>query len=268
MSLFQLTNWRKQLSSSDLGYQLVYRPGKIGENQLFGYVVDFQVYADLPSLLEVAIPDSQPLDSEVTQAEQFYNLYKFYPFKKLGIYSSSEEGIFYRHFGVYLFNRRPYYYVDLLPSLTKAASLQVGLDGLTKNPISWFIRIEEESPEAMNTGGLAAQDKVSVLISANEESPKFEVKPIIFSLPLIPGSQNILPIPEGLISYSFKVRGNEGDIIAPVRFAWQSGLVAVGGGYTLEANSEESEAGVFLMDKRLYFATDVEGVTIIFKGWV
>lgn len=268
MGLFQLTNWRKQLSSADSGYQLVYRPGKIGENQLFGYVVDFQIYADLPSLLEVAVPTSEPLDSEATQTELFYNLYKLYPFKKLGIYSSSEEGVYHRHFGVYLFNRRPYYYVDLLPSLTKAASLQVGLDGLTKNPISWFVRMETESPEAMNTGGLTIQDNISILISANEESPRFEVKPTILTLPLIPGSQNVLVIPEGLISYSFKARGNPGDTIAPVRFAWQPGLVSVGGGYTLEPNSEESESGVFLMDKRLYLSTDSEGVTILFKGWV
>lgn len=272
MNLFQLTNWRQEFNQYNFfssEYKLVYKPGKIGESQLFGYVVDFQIYADLRSLSEVSVPIGEPLASEAEQAEAFYNLYKYNPFKKLGVYSSADDGqTFQRHFGTYLFNRRPYYYVDLLPSLTKAASLQVGKDGISGNPISWYLRLEPDG-ETQNTGELNIGDTISVLISANEEAPRIaEIKPIILSMSLTPGIQNTLVVPEGTLSYCFKIRNNPGDNLAPVRFAWQSGVVAAGGGYTLEENSEESETGIFLINKKIYFATDTDNVTILFKGWV
>ena len=269
MSLFQLTNWRSQINSTN--HQLLYKPGKIGEAQLFGYVVDFQLFADLRSIPEVALPKSEPLASEAEMAEAFYELPKNNFFKKIGIYSSADDGAtFERHFGCYLFNRRPYFYVDLLPNLTKAASLQIGKDGRTGEPISIWGRVEPDNNEENNTGGTTFNDSISVWISANEEAPRLtNVKSVTLVARLTNALQSyVLTIPEGLLSYSFKVRDNPGDVIAPIKFSWQPGLVDAGSGYSLDPSAEESESGVFLVGKKLYLMSDTPGVTVIFKGWV
>lgn len=272
MRHFQLTNWSTIISSAEaLNKIQLYKPGKVGQTDLYGYLVDFNIYANIPSIAEATVPASDPLATESDQAQAYYNLPNNSPHKKLDIYSSDDDGVtLRRHFGIYLFNRRPYFFVDLVSSFTKAASAMIGLDGRSKKPLSlWAKLVDDGHPN--NTGALSGTDSISIWIAANEEAPRLEtLRPVIFTQILAAANtEYALSLPEGCVSYAFKCRGNQGDAIADVRYSWQPGIVTGSSGfYTLDASSEESDQGLFLLGKTLYFASSTANVPVILRCWV
>lgn len=275
MTLFRIANWPQVLTSGNSvidSPQLIYKPGMIGQQQLHGYLVDLSIQADLRSIAEVVIPSSvnNPLEMEVDAAQTYYDLPKTNPYKKLGFYTSSNGSDFQRLFGIYLFNRRPFFQIDLISKLTRAASAMFGVDGRSGEAIALYACLESEDGIANNTGNLSGSDSLSFWVAANEEAPNaLAINPILLTCAIqIPELQFALPIPEGTLSYSFKIRNKPGDIIAPIRYAWQPGIVATGGGYSLDPGAEESESGVFLLEKTLYFAASEAGVVVEFRGWV
>ena len=106
----------------------------------------------------------------------------------------------------------------------------------------------------------------------------FKNTPAIGTLALVTANtQYSFNLPAGTKRYAFKCRGDSamGDVTANVRYAWATGLVAPATGAgnpttnynVLAAGAEEAADDFFAAQQTIFFASDLDGVTLAVRTW-
>lgn len=250
-------------------YQLLYTPGAMSGVDLSGYIIDFSVEADITSVAELTPPVASALATRAEQAQAYYEIAKLNPSKRFVIYFEYPDnpGVKIRRAIALLWNRRPYFTLDLIPRFTRRNSLLVGVG------VKIWGRFEDDAETAWN-GELQGTDTAVVTVGASEEAPAsdaFDVKdPEILTLTLTQAdTQYPLSIPDGTRRFYLKCRGDASDQIADFRYAWASGIVAnrTGNYEVVPASAEDGESGVWLVGKSLYLASSTPGVAVVMRVW-
>ncbi|WP_190665453.1 hypothetical protein [Microcoleus sp. FACHB-672] len=221
----------------------------------------------LPELVPTAVA---ALATRSEQSADFYEIAKSHPSKRFLLYFEyPNSNVLFDQGEALLWNRQPYYSLNLIPRLTTRNTVMVG-----ENVKVWG-KFEDNPATAWN-GLLEGTDVVTINIAASEESPSsdsFEVSnPEIKTLTLTNANEQYpLIIPDGTRRYYLKCRGDAGvnDVVADVRYSWVPGVVATrNGSYEiLPADIEDGENNVYLVGKTLYLASSAANVVVTLKVW-
>ncbi|MBW4680201.1 MAG: hypothetical protein KME19_08960 [Microcoleus vaginatus WJT46-NPBG5] len=254
--------------------QLLYTPGQKDGVDLSGYIVDFLMKCKIRSIPELIPSAAAALSTRSEQSAAFYDVAKTHPSKRFILYFEYPEqpGIYFDQGEALLWNRNPYYSLNLIPRLTIRNTVMVG-----KGVKVWG-KFEDDPTTTWN-GLLSGSDIVTINIAASEEAPSSDAfqlaDPEIKTLTLTDANTEYpLIIPSGTRRFYMKCRGDLTrpepiDPIADFRYAWISGIVATRTGdyEVVAANVEEGESGVYLVNKTLYLASSTPGVVVIGRFW-
>lgn len=251
--------------------QLLYTPGQKNGVNLSGYIVDMLAKARIRSLTELVPTAVAALATRSDQSADFYEIAKTHPSKRFMLYLEypHSPGVLFDQGEALLWNRRPYYSLNLIPRLTTRNTAMIGEGCKVWGKF-------EDDPATTWNGLLEGTDTVTINIAASEESPSsdsFEVaNPEIKMVTLAEANKEYpLVIPDGTRRYYLKCRGDAGvnDVVADVRYSWVAGIVATrNGSYEiLPAAVEDGEDKVYLVGKTLYLASGAANVTVILRIW-
>lgn len=151
----------------------IYTPGFVPktrpQERYSAFITSLRATVDINSIAELVIPDTNPLDSEEKQRQQQAVAIGNTPKKGLELYLTiaNENPILVGE--IYLFNRRPYYFIPLIKYFTDSATFDCG----STTTIS--VRITD-----IGSGVLGSIDRVTIIGSVVEESPLQQ--PIYFQM--------------------------------------------------------------------------------------
>lgn len=146
------------------GFLDLYQPGtlntsKILENKSYsGFITSLRCVADITSIAEVEFPVRTIDQTDQEYSDSLKGLATVSPRKLLDLYFRTSDAGPFLIGQVFLFNRRPYYSIDLLRYLTDGTSFEMASDGVLSIKIS-----------SDGFGVLSGADKLTFIGSSVEE---------------------------------------------------------------------------------------------------
>jgi hypothetical protein len=168
--IFRNVNIIKELNSSS-GTEMIelYQPGRlnvldvVNNARYSGFITSLRLTIDITSINELEVISSDILASDETIAANTKDTFNGNQKKRLSFYMRNSDVPLIKIVDIYLFNQRPYYYMDLLKYFTSSATLDVAPD----------TQICCQMADA-NNGLLQNQDRIILLGTAIEESPVYD----------------------------------------------------------------------------------------------
>jgi len=147
----------------------IYQPGMVSPyhhqfNHLrySGYITSLRLTVDITSINELIQVPIDDLDSDETINQKTKDTFNNNPKKLLNIYLRNSTTPLTKVADIYLFNTRPYYYIDLLSYLTQSATFDVAPDSIVSMGIS-----------DIGDGVLGGLDRLLLLGTVIEEATKY-----------------------------------------------------------------------------------------------
>lgn len=170
LGIFRNVNIIKELNAST-GTEIIelYQPGRlnvlnvVSNARYSGFITSLRLMIDITSINELEALSSDLLASDEVIAGNTKATFLGNQKKCLTFYMNTSDTPLIKIVDIYLFNQRPYYYLDLLKYFTSSATLDIAPD----------TQLSIQVTDADN-GLLQNYDRVLILGSAIEESPTFD----------------------------------------------------------------------------------------------
>jgi hypothetical protein len=168
--VFRNVNILKEFNAG-IGTEMIeiYQPGWLNPEDIVnnakysGFITSLRLTIDITSIEPINIVESDILDSNETVANNTKETFNFNPKKCLSFYMKTANTPLIKIADAYLFNQRPYYYLDLINYFTSAGTFDVAPDALIACQVS-----------DVGFGLLQNEDRVMLLGCVVEESPYFD----------------------------------------------------------------------------------------------
>jgi hypothetical protein len=147
----------------------VYQPGWLNAEDVVsnakysGFITSLRLTIDISSVSPMSIVESDVLDSNETVANNTKETFNYNAKKCLSFYMKTANTPLIKVADVFLFNQRPYYYLDLINYFTSAGTLDMAPDAIIACQVV-----------DVGHGLLQGSDRVMLLGCAVEESPYSE----------------------------------------------------------------------------------------------
>jgi len=151
----------------------VYQPGWLNSEDVVsnakysGFVTSLRLTIDITSINPMSIVESDILDNNDVVANNNKETFNYNAKKCLSFYMKTANTPLIKIADAYLFNQRPYYYLDLINYFTSAGTFDVAPDATIACQVA-----------DVGHGLLQGNDRVMLLGCSVEESPYVEVAPI------------------------------------------------------------------------------------------
>ncbi|HIK27978.1 MAG: hypothetical protein N3E45_17105 [Oscillatoriaceae bacterium SKW80] len=172
--VFRNVNILEEFNSSNSGMRQIYTPGLLAPYDIesglkySGFITSLRLTIDITSIPELAVVSSDLLASDDDILKNTKETFKGNPKKAIAFYLKTSTTPILKIADIYLFNQRPYYYLDLIDYFTSAATFDIASDA----------EIFAQQIDA-GFGLLQGQDRVLLIGSVVEEAPKYEPVAII-----------------------------------------------------------------------------------------
>jgi hypothetical protein len=168
--IFRNINIIKELNNTS-GTEIIelYQPGRLNTLDIVnnarysGFITSLRLTIDITSINELEVISSDILASDETIAANNKDTFNGNQKKCLSFYMRNSDTPLIKIVDVYLFNQRPYYYVDLLKYFTSSATLDIAPD------TQLCVQVKDA-----NNGLLQNNDRILILGTVIEESPVYD----------------------------------------------------------------------------------------------
>ncbi len=171
---FRNVNILHEFNSSNPGMTELYTPGFLAPYDIesglkySAFITSLRLTIDITSIPELAVVTSDLLASDDTIIDNTKETFKGNAKKAITFYLKTSITPLIKIADIFLFNQRPYYYIDLIDYFTSAATFDMAPDAV----------IAAQQTD-VGYGFLQATDRVLLIGSAVEEAPKYEPAAII-----------------------------------------------------------------------------------------
>jgi hypothetical protein len=168
--IFRNVNIIRELNSSN-GSEIIelYQPGRlnaldvVNNARYSGFITSLRLTIDINSINELETISSDVLASDETIARNTKATFQGNQKKCLSFYMKTSDTPLIKIVDVYLFNQRPYYYIDLLKYFTSSATFDIAPD------TQLCVQVNSQG-----NGLLQNDDRVLILGTCIEESPIYD----------------------------------------------------------------------------------------------
>ena len=172
--VFRNVNILHEFNPSNPGMTELYTPGFLAPYDIesglkySAFITSLRLTIDITSIPELAVATSDLLASDDTIIENTKETFRGNGKKAITFYMKTSVTPLIKIADIFLFNQRPYYYVDLIDYFTSAATFDIAPDAV----------IAAQQTD-VGYGLLQGNDRVLLIGSAVEEAPKYEPAAII-----------------------------------------------------------------------------------------
>ncbi|MDZ7970507.1 MAG: hypothetical protein RM368_37215 [Nostoc sp. DedSLP03] len=168
--IFRNVNIIKELNAASGSSMIqLYQPGILNSLDIVnnarysGFITSLRLTIDITSITELQSISNDILASDATIASNNKATFDGNQKKALSFYLQNLDTPLLKIMDVYLFNQRPYYYIDVLKYFTSSSTFDVAPD------TQMFVQMTE-----VGNGLLLNNDRIIILGSAIEESPIYD----------------------------------------------------------------------------------------------
>jgi len=152
----------------------IYQPGwlnsldVVGNLKYSGFISSLRLTVDITSIQELSVIPSDILASDEVLTANRKATFDGNQKKSISFYMKTSDTPLLKIADVYLFNQRPYYYIDLLKYFTLSSTFDIAPDAQLSMRMS-----------STDTGALQGNDRILLLGTVIEESPVYDQSFII-----------------------------------------------------------------------------------------
>lgn len=168
--IFRNVNIIKELNAAT-GTQMIelYQPGTlnaldvVNNARYSGFITSLRLTVDITSIDELEIVENDIMADDATIAENAKSTFNNNPKKCLSFFIGNSDTPPIKVVDVFIFNQRPFYYIDLLNYFTSASTFDIAPDST--------IAVQQRD---VGYGLLQDDDRILILGTVIEESPVYD----------------------------------------------------------------------------------------------